>query len=152
MIRLISALICILGFTNTAVAQLNSVSIRASATPIIFESERGNSYLLIDAHKLSTGDPIATVLIGNAYGNKTLMDIALKCQANSYVYLAMDHAPNLPSTSQDVAKLHEQSLTIELSSLRSLIWTPISDDSYDAPFAWLKSKMCAPTESGNEPQ
>lgn len=101
----------------------------------------GATYDLMRIHG-SAERPVASLLITRADGGATLMDQMTDCASGQYVYLAMDHAPELPVTADALDQLAQYSSNILSSSLRALTFTPITDDPYDAPMAAVRDLVC----------
>lgn len=101
----------------------------------------GSTYELMRIHG-NADRPVASLLITRADGGATLMDQMTDCASGQYVYLAMDHAPELPVTAEALDQLAQYSSNIVSSSLRALTFTPITDDPYDAPMAAVRDLVC----------
>ncbi len=101
----------------------------------------GSTYELLRIHG-SADRPVASLLITRADGGATLMDQMTDCDSGQYVYLAMDHAPELPVTPEALDQLAQYSSNIVSSSLRELTFSPITDDPYDAPMAAVRGLVC----------
>lgn len=136
-----------LAFAQTPVsAEMTNADIIASAKPIIFEGPNGSEYLLLARHDLPDGYPVTSVMIRRADDSRIMMDIGFDCPANAYTYLAMNYGPHFDINEESLETLASQSRNIATTGLQALIFTPITDDPFDAPFAKLYDTVCPASE------
>ena len=103
---------------------------------------RGSLFAL-EGERMFGENPVAAVLITRQDSSATLMEMMFRCASNEYVYLGMDHSPVLPVTDTKLALLASQSDSIITTNLNGVIFSPITDDPYDAPMAALSVELCS---------